>query len=194
MRQRSRQWAIWPIVELCSNEVRHKSNSPATTLYHRLHVEVVKSLSSFARQLNKEEGSCSRKLFLAGLLIAAAVLLGVFWFNTEYYAHLPEHLPQHETVVLGQDRFVPGSQAALRVIVRDSNTAQPLPDATINVSLRAADGTLLPLYTGRTDQAGNAEVAFRVPDNAVTGQPLVIETTSVLGTDHVETADQGRAG
>jgi uncharacterized protein YfaS (alpha-2-macroglobulin family) len=127
-----------------------------------------------------------RKLFLAGLLIAAAVLLGVFWFNTEYYAHLPEHLPQHETVVLGQDRFVPGSQAALRVIVRDSSSAQPLPDATINVSLRAADGALLPLYTGRTDQAGNAEVSFRVPDNAVTGQPLVIETTSALGTDHVE--------
>jgi uncharacterized protein YfaS (alpha-2-macroglobulin family) len=127
-----------------------------------------------------------RKLSLAGLLIAAAVLLGVFWFNTEYYAHLPEHLPQHETVVLGQDRFVPGSQAALRVIVRDSSSAQPLPDATITVSLRSSEGILLPLYTGRTNRSGNAAVSFRIPDNAATGQPLVIETTSALGTDHVE--------
>jgi hypothetical protein len=58
------------------------------------------------------------------LVFAAAVIGGIFAFN--HYNRLPEKLSQHETLVVGQSRFVPGSQAALRLLVRDSRDGAPL--------------------------------------------------------------------
>ena len=88
---------------------------------------------------------------------------------------------------LGQTRLAPGSLAALRVIVHDGRTAKPLPGAAITVTLRSADGAqLTPLYAGYSDAAGHVEVSFRVPSEAVSGQQLIVETASPLGTDRVE--------
>ncbi|HEX7566994.1 MAG TPA: hypothetical protein VF355_00355, partial [Anaerolineaceae bacterium] len=42
-----------------------------------------------------------------------------------YYTNLPDNLSQHETIVLGQNTYAPGSQAALRVLVRDSKDGSP---------------------------------------------------------------------
>jgi hypothetical protein len=115
------------------------------------------------------------------------VLLFALIITTVYYADLPERISQHETVILGQNRLVPGSQAALRVVVRDSKDASPLPGATIEVSLRpAVGGRLVPLYHGQTSQQGTVEVAFNVPAEISGDQTLVIETHSRLGTDTVE--------
>ncbi|CAG0927124.1 hypothetical protein TFLX_00368 [Thermoflexales bacterium] len=128
-----------------------------------------------------------RKPLFLGLLIAAAVLAGAVWFDIQDHARLPASTSQHETIVLGQDRFVPGSHAALRVIVRDSLTAQPLPSATIHISLHSSDRQLkLPLYDGHTDRTGSAAVAFQVPAEATAGQQLVIETISAAGIDRFE--------
>ncbi|HEY4720484.1 MAG TPA: MG2 domain-containing protein, partial [Anaerolineae bacterium] len=129
-----------------------------------------------------------RKLFFVGLLIAAVVLIGAFWLNTNYYLRLPELLAQHETIVLGQNRFAPGSQAALRIIVRDSHDASPLPDAAIRISLQEQGKPPVPLYSGTTDAAGNINAAFSIPDNLAPDQKLIVETTSSLGHDRVEQA------
>ena len=65
------------------------------------------------------------------LLIALImVLLAGVITTTIYYNDLPNRISQHETIVLGQNQLVPGSQAAFRVVVRDSKNAEPLPNAS----------------------------------------------------------------
>ena len=104
-----------------------------------------------------------RKLFFVGLLFAAVALAGSLWLAVDYHAHLPQHLSQHETLVLGQNRFTPGTQAALRVVVRDSRDARPLPDAAIHLALQAPRIGRSVLH--RHDRrSGTADVSFRVPD------------------------------
>jgi len=49
-------------------------------------------------------------------VVLIAGMLGI----TRYYARLPENLSQHETILLGRSRFVPGSPSALRILVRDA--------------------------------------------------------------------------
>ncbi len=127
-------------------------------------------------------------LRLSPLLLLLA-LLGGLWALTAYYADLPQHISQHETIILGQDHFVPGSQAALRVVVRDSKDASPLPDSKIEVLLQpASGGAAQPLFTGVTDKQGTTDVAFTVPANAEQQQTLIVKTTSKLGSDRVERA------
>jgi uncharacterized protein YfaS (alpha-2-macroglobulin family) len=125
----------------------------------------------------------SRKSLLIVLLLAAAAVVVI---ATVYFFNLPRTLAQHDTIVLGESRFPPGSQAALRVIVRDHRDARPLPNAAVKLSLQAAqDQPLVPLYEGQTDADGNADVSFRVPEDAAPDQQLIVETTSPLGSDRV---------
>ena len=66
-------------------------------------------------------------LLVVGL--AAAIGLSI------YYNDLPNRLSQHETLLLGQNTFTPGSTAAVRVVVRDTRNGAPLEGAQINVTL-----------------------------------------------------------
>ncbi len=118
-------------------------------------------------------------ILLVGSLTAAASL----WF---YYSDLPNHLAQHETLVVGQNRFTPGSTGAVRVVVRDTASGAPLAGAQINVSLRDKSGASQALYQGQTDGQGSANVSFKVPIPSSSEQTLVIETRSSLGSDSVE--------
>lgn len=122
-------------------------------------------------------------ILIACSLIVMGGLLGL----THYYINLPDHLSQHETIVLGQQRLIPGAQAAIRVVVRDSRDAAPLPNATVNVLMRPQGGGREDsLFEGRTDVNGDIEVTFTVPENAAPDQILVIETRSPLGADTLE--------
>ncbi len=130
----------------------------------------------------------SRKTFL---ILAVVVLLlsltGGLVGLTQYYLDLPDNVSQHETLIMGQNRLVPGSQAALRVLVRDTKDAAPLANATVRVQMRAvAGGRAETLFTGVTDTQGNVQVAFTVPAAADPNQTLIIETESTLGSDRVE--------
>ena len=130
----------------------------------------------------------SRKTVFA-LILIAVLILGVAGSiaATLYVNNLPQRLSQHETILLGQNRLVPGSQAALRVLVRDSKDGAPLEGAEISVALKPqAGGEALPLYTGKTVRGGTAEVSFRVPEGIDAQQTLVIETRSRLGSDSIE--------
>ena len=117
-------------------------------------------------------------LLVGGLVAAAGLSL--------YYADLPDRLSQHETLVLGQNSFTPGSTGAVRVVVRDTRSGAPLSGAQINVSLRDKNGATQALYQGRTDPQGSANVSFKVPLTPAPEQTLVIETRSELGSDTVE--------
>src|SRR3989304_4383348 len=70
------------------------------------------------------------------LIAGAAVLVGL----AIHYANLPETVDDLETIVLGQSRYVPGSQAALRVLVREGGGGQAIPGAAVTVALQPARG------------------------------------------------------
>ena len=122
------------------------------------------------------------RVFLFILLLSC---LGLWWL-TDYYANLPERLSQHETIVLGQSRLVPGSEAALRVVVRDSSTQAPLESAAVTVSLASDGGSSVTLFEGQIDEFGTTDVVFDVPDEVEGDQTLIVETESALGRDEVE--------
>ena len=54
------------------------------------------------------------------LITSIAALIGFYYVST-----LPQHISNHETLVLGQNVFSPGSKAAMRVVVNDSANRQP---------------------------------------------------------------------
>jgi hypothetical protein len=68
---------------------------------------------------------------------AAIPLMALFFVVISVnFARLPLQGGVQQTVVLGQDTLVPGSQAALRVVVRDTASNQPVANAAIAVQLR----------------------------------------------------------
>lgn len=128
----------------------------------------------------------TKRLFGFGLIAVLLVLAAGLWAITDYYANLPQRISQHETIILGQNHLVPGSRAALRVVVRDSRDGSPLPGSEIKVSLQPNEGGMpVALFTGIADDQGTANVNFDVPANLISGQSLVVETVSSLGSDRI---------
>ena len=126
---------------------------------------------------------------LAGLLVLVVVGL---WALTEYFINLPNHVSQHETHIIGQDRFEPGSEARFRVVVRDSSDGAPLPDSEVNISLEpTGGGQSLQVFQGKTNAEGVSDIIFVVPpddkreDYPFTNASLIIETESKLGFDRL---------
>lgn len=130
----------------------------------------------------------SKKSMLVGLIAFVLVIgAGMLWALIDHYSHLPERISQMETIVLGQSRYVPGSQTALRVVVRDISDKSAIANAEVEVVMQpAAGGKAIPLYQGTTDAQGSAEVGFTVPSDVDPSQNLVVRTTSTLGIDTLE--------
>jgi hypothetical protein len=123
---------------------------------------------------------------LVGILI---VFLGFSGLGMAiyHYAHLTERINDMETIVLGQSNYVPGSQAALRVVVRNMNNQAPLPDSSVEVALQPkTGGPAIPLFDGTTDEAGSVDVSFHIPEDVDPAQNLIIRTESNLGKDQLE--------
>ncbi len=108
-----------------------------------------------------------------------ALLLIVFSLNAYQVFNLPAAPAPQETLVLGQDRFAPGTEAALRVIVRSLGAA---PVAGAEIAVRLASQVV---YAGVTDASGSADVAFTVPDNLSGAADLVVETRSAAGESRI---------
>ena len=130
----------------------------------------------------------SRKTRITLIIITVLVtIVGGLLALTNYYNNLPNKISQHETIILGQNRFVPGSEAGLRVVVRDSKDSSPLEGAEISVSLRPRNGgKTVEVFQGTTDDQGSTDVIFSVPEEAEPNQILIVETKSDLGSDYVE--------
>jgi anti-sigma factor RsiW len=122
-----------------------------------------------------------------GLIAQAglAALVLVFALNTFQVLGLPPPAAPPQTVVLGQDHFAPGSRAALRVVVRSADQAQPVEGAEIVVRVGRTPGLASPLFTGRTDASGSADIAFAVPADLEGQASLVVETSTTGGQDRI---------
>ncbi len=116
---------------------------------------------------------------------AAIPLMAVFFVALSLNsARLPQQTGVQQTVVLGQDTLAPGSQAALRVVVRNGESNQPIANANVAVQLRQA-GLAKTVYSGSTDATGSAPVQFAVPADWHGAAELVVDTESDLGDDQV---------
>ena len=123
-------------------------------------------------------------LILLCLTTFAIVLLCV---GGAYYARLPDRLNGMETIVLGQSNFVPGSDGAFRVLVRQTEDQAPIGGAEIQVMLQPPEeGELIPLYHGSTDENGSADVNFKVPSDIGDTATLIVQTNSREGKDNLE--------
>jgi uncharacterized protein YfaS (alpha-2-macroglobulin family) len=126
------------------------------------------------------------RLILVGVLSSiagAAIICGL----VGYYSSLPERISDLETIVLGQTQYVPGSEAAMRVIVRDLADQAPIAGAAVLVSMQPQDGgPKIELFEGSTDEEGAADVSFTVPPDLNAAQTLIVETTADLGEDTLE--------
>ncbi|MBN1875329.1 MAG: zf-HC2 domain-containing protein [Anaerolineae bacterium] len=110
-----------------------------------------------------------------GLVTQAMLAIMVLFASFASYQtlSLPAAAPL-ETIVLGQDHFAPGSEAALRVIVRSGATST-LAGVEVAVNLVQA-ARARQVYQGVTDASGTAQVTFAVPDNLAGEAELVVET------------------
>jgi len=127
-----------------------------------------------------------KRLILIATVLSVLVFLALCG-GLIYTATLTHRLDDQETVLLGQTRFSPGSQAALRVAVRHFSDGEPVPEATIKVALEPHDGgKAVTLFEGTTDALGTSDVGFTVPEDIDPQQTLVVETKSSLGRDRLE--------
>lgn len=117
-------------------------------------------------------------------LIVLAVAGG--YFALRWVVGLPETVDDQQTIVVGQTRFAPASDASVRVVVQDRTTEAPIPDARVTVSLVPEKGRAIRLFEGKTDATGSLPVSFRVPDTVSSQAKLVVEARSSIGRDRVE--------
>ena len=123
-----------------------------------------------------------RGLITQALMAVFAVILSAAALRVMTPA-VPE--PMLETIVLGQERYAPGSQGALRVVVQSLGTALPFQGAEVVVNLVMDSGVVNRLYSGQTDATGSAKVNFTVPDMLDGQGDLIVETRSSAGTERI---------
>ena len=124
-------------------------------------------------------------IFLPIVLLVTLVSGGVLLI--QHFDHLPETISRHETIILGQNQLVPGSKAALRIVVRDSHEGTPLENAEVSLVLKdSQSGDQTAAFSGKTDAQGTLNASFTVPEEAAKDQTLVVWTTSSLGGDILE--------
>ena len=119
------------------------------------------------------------------LLVASLLAATYYTFNLPKFA-----LDHQQTVVLGPTQFAPENPSALRVVIRDNETNQPIANANVTVQMvPKGGGASQTLYTGKTDARGTAPVSFVLPANTARDQTLIIETNSDAGRDRDRTRD-----
>lgn len=126
-----------------------------------------------------------KRLPLITAIVIVVMILGLI-AGVVQAARLPQTVGDQETIVLGQTRFAPGSNSALRLVVRDTRNAAPIADADVVVSMQSANGEKVTLYEGQTNAQGVANVNFEVPAQFEGAPKLIVETRSQLGADQAE--------
>jgi anti-sigma factor RsiW len=123
------------------------------------------------------------------LKVAIPLIVALFFIAAGLVGRRPAPVRAQETLVYAPQTLVSDTDAALRVIVRESASAQPIPGADIEVHLRPRGKAGALVYSGRTGSQGTANVRFRVPEIGEEDRlaaDLVVTALSPLGQDVVE--------
>ncbi len=111
---------------------------------------------------------------LAFMAVAMVITAWPFLSPSTSPAVLPTVPPRTE--VMGQSRLAPGSRAAMRIVVREQLSPQPVSGAEIEVRLGKVPGLAALVYRGRTDAEGMVQAAFTVPEELEGAVNLVVKT------------------
>jgi hypothetical protein len=113
------------------------------------------------RQGRSQFFSPRRLSFMA--LAAAAVVLGILDIH-----YLRMQATPYDLVVLGQNQWLCGSEASLRIVLRNQQTNAPVPGVPVEVELLEQSGhdhsPPIHLADFTTDAAGSGSPRFRVPE------------------------------
>ncbi|HEY3135943.1 MAG TPA: MG2 domain-containing protein, partial [Blastocatellia bacterium] len=83
--------------------------------------------------------------------------------------------------IFAQRAYSAGSPASVRIITADSKAGNPLRDSRLKLELVDGDH-LTPLFSGRTDAFGTAQVAFTLPADSYGSRQLRVTADTLLGT------------
>lgn len=119
--------------------------------------------------------------------VLLAVTIATAAVGTWLYDRLPRHVDNQQIFILGQTQLAPGAENALRIVVRDTRGAKPIPNANVKVSLAPkGGGRAVTLFTGRSGPDGAVAASFRAPEVARPDQMLIVEAGSNIGRDRVK--------
>jgi uncharacterized protein YfaS (alpha-2-macroglobulin family) len=120
------------------------------------------------------------------LVLVLPVIAGLVAYH--WVESMPQRVNEQQTIVIGQSRLVPDSDASLRVVVQRLPDGSPIADARVKVGLAQPNGEVQTLYAGQTDETGSLPVRFHVPADAPAEAQLVVETESTAGVDRLSQA------
>jgi len=104
---------------------------------------------------------------VAGVAAAALIFLGVSWLTIS---------PSRGALLWrANDQLLAGGLLVPELVVRTPDSGEPLADVEVSASLRADDGTLIALGSGRTSDDGVLTEPWRVPDIAPGNYQLQVE-------------------
>lgn len=113
------------------------------------------------------------------LFIVAAFIGGGLYF-------LLRPAEAHETLVFSQDRFAAETEAAIRVVVQNHRSGNPIKGAKVEINLTDADGKSSELGRFKTDANGTLSESVRIPALPPGDYRLGITTRSRKGSDQFE--------
>ena len=137
----------------------------------------------------------ARLRFAVPLLVAIAGTLWVLQPLREASAlpapPLPSYTPEppdfQEMLVLGPTAFAPQTRGAVRVLIRDPRSGQPVPGVQVRISLvavgQASAGEML--FRGETNDLGTLDAAFEVPAAEEGEWTMAIDAAGPVGEQHV---------
>ncbi|MCI0475424.1 MAG: hypothetical protein L0Y55_04200, partial [Anaerolineales bacterium] len=114
--------------------------------------------------------------FVLIVLLVGIVLAGV-WVN----ANREIRADKQRTLVIAPNEFEADSKGAIRIVVQNFETNEPVPDAEIQIRLEG-DGKHAAAI-GKTNAQGTASILLDIPPDAPKNQTLTIETRSTAGSD-----------
>jgi hypothetical protein len=100
---------------------------------------------------------------------------------------ISEILRQPVIHILGQQSYMSGAQAAVRVIVTDSKNEPIAGPGSVRIELTAAPAEPRVLFIGHLNQRGTTEAQFRLPAGLTGSYPLrYVAETSIGSTEYVQ--------
>ncbi|MBN1579460.1 MAG: hypothetical protein JXA89_02065 [Anaerolineae bacterium] len=134
-----------------------------------------------------------RFLYLQGVIIAAAVWL--LWPLRDAVTLPDPAVPplateppdRQETVLVGTERFSPGTQGVVRVLVYDPDSREPMPGVDVQASISSTIKSYASesVFSGQTDAYGGAAVVFDIPADTHDSYGLVIDTAGPVGAQRI---------
>jgi hypothetical protein len=172
------------------------ANPDGKKLHGSLRLELLgpddKILATDSRDIDQADTAASYRFELRALRVPAGQLTLRCSFNKESFrVPLSKILvvKAHETSLTSCQEFHAGSPASLRCGVHGVKSLTetiPLAGSTVAIELRAKDGKVYPLHTGKTGADGWDKAEFKIP-SVPTGQyTLQVVTKSTFGEEKLE--------